>query len=130
MALPTSISVRLYTKSDSCLHNCALNATCESVCTELCIKLKISPAASYLFALRFCDTNNFLPGSKHIQLDQKYDFRLRFQVSSNSMRVSLYFLKLPFSFFVPKGRNGFIKEGGGDETLIRRGVGQRWFVID
>lgn len=54
--------------------------TCEAVCCELCRELGFKPISNLLFSLRIKGTLNFLPGSKQVQPDEKYEFRLRHQV--------------------------------------------------
>lgn len=66
------------------------NQTCEGICLKICRSLEITPACVLLFSLRISDTNVYLPCSRKILPNKKYEFRFRYQV--NNRKTILFFL--------------------------------------
>jgi hypothetical protein len=56
--------------------------TAEDVCRELCRRWKFRPLVQLLFGLRHCKTKLWLACCRQLVEGEKYEFRIRFKVSS------------------------------------------------
>lgn len=83
MTLQT-FSVFLYTRNNYKDYTYGIEDSCEAVCRELCKELQISPVSTTLFSLRIKGTTNYLPSCRRVLSNVKYEFRVRYQMSSLS----------------------------------------------
>jgi hypothetical protein len=58
-----------------------VNDTCEDICKELCVRWKFPPLVQLLFGLRISGKQLWLAGSRTLNPDERYEFRIRIKVS-------------------------------------------------
>lgn len=83
MTLQT-FSVFLYTKNSCDEIPYGIDDSCEAVCRELCKDLNIAPVSNTLFSLRIKGTTSYLPASRRVLSNVKYEFRVRYKMPSLS----------------------------------------------